>query len=155
MTTINDLVERNQWQDVSPALLRLYPDQRSILDRYQLIWHELQELTPSPTSMRLVLEECFDDVAREAYVDVQGRNGKRNKDACPEIKGDMEWEAQEAAWGLAFQPWEEWLSMEVDADTLTTYSEVKILAHCLWEMTWNGFTQEAIQNHREELRAQS
>ena len=48
-------------------------------------------------------------------------------------------------------PWEEWLDMAIDPASQQDYSDPKILAHCLWEMTFFGFDQTTIRNQKEEL----
>lgn len=41
--------------------------------------------------------------------------------------------------------------MQVDFDTLDRLSAAEIVAHCLWEMTFFGFTQAEIAAERAEL----
>lgn len=40
--------------------------------------------------------------------------------------------------------WKEWLGMEIDATTLQTFSESEIITRSLREMTFFGYSQEAI-----------
>ena len=47
--------------------------------------------------------------------------------------------------------WAEWLGMEIDPDTLTRYTEPDIIAHCLWEMTFFGYTLEDIRQTWDEI----
>jgi hypothetical protein len=47
--------------------------------------------------------------------------------------------------------WDEWLGMEIEADTLEKYSELKILCHVFWEMTWCGYSMEKIIKFRKRL----
>ena len=48
-------------------------------------------------------------------------------------------------WAIQFERWENWLGMEIEESTRKRLSPVEIVAHCLWEMTFEGFEQEKIQ----------
>jgi hypothetical protein len=41
--------------------------------------------------------------------------------------------------------------MEIEPETLSRYTEVDIIGHCLWEMTFFGYSQEDIKKTVEEL----
>ncbi len=60
-------------------------------------------------------------------------------------------ENEPVSYAIEFTDWAEWLGMEVDPTTLASYEELEILSHCLWEMTFMGYTPEAIQQAREQL----
>jgi hypothetical protein len=53
--------------------------------------------------------------------------------------------------GLMFWPWSEWLGSEIDEETLAMLKPHEIVAHCLMEMTFSGFTEEDIKEHLDEL----
>jgi hypothetical protein len=53
--------------------------------------------------------------------------------------------------GLDFKPWNEWLGMHLEPNSLEQFSHDEIVAHCLWEMTFYGFDQTTIQTVFEEL----
>jgi hypothetical protein len=42
--------------------------------------------------------------------------------------------------------------MEIEVDTLDEYLESELIAHCLYEMTFLGFTEADITAQREELQ---
>lgn len=41
--------------------------------------------------------------------------------------------------------WENWLGMGLAPETLENFSELEIIAHCLYEMTFCGYEQDEIQ----------
>lgn len=47
--------------------------------------------------------------------------------------------------------WDEWLGMEIEAEILERYSELDILCHCFWEMTWCGYSMEKVKKFRKRL----
>lgn len=53
--------------------------------------------------------------------------------------------------GLDLSRWEEWLAVRVPQSLLDKMMATEIVAHCLWEMTFYGFTQEQIAAFRVEL----
>jgi hypothetical protein len=60
-------------------------------------------------------------------------------------------EGDDERWGLSFSPWKEWLGMVVRKETLDTYSASRIVANCLYEMTFHGFTEETIKQEIQKL----
>lgn len=47
-------------------------------------------------------------------------------------------------WGLSFTPWKEWLGMNIHPDTLRQLTKSEIIAECLYEMTFYGFTEDRV-----------
>ena len=46
-------------------------------------------------------------------------------------------------YALDYDPWENWLGMEIDADTRKRFTDAEIIAACLWEMTFFAFDPTA------------
>jgi hypothetical protein len=42
--------------------------------------------------------------------------------------------------------------MPITEESLKNFSELDILAHCLWEMTWHGYTNRSIQARMKDLK---
>ncbi len=49
------------------------------------------------------------------------------------------------------EPWVKWLAIRVPDSLLEKMTPAEIVAHCVWEMTFYGFTQEKIAELRTEL----
>ena len=60
-------------------------------------------------------------------------------------------EGDPARCGLDLPRWEEWLAIRVPQSLLEKITAAEIVAHCVWEMTFYGFTQENIAAFRTEL----
>lgn len=140
------------WDSIRSAILRLYPDDRKNMAGFESVFERLQTLTPAITKMRIVLEEVFDDVENERYTHVCGKDGTLKKEENPEIFKDDQIGNQEVSYGIEFVEWEEWLGMDIDPESLSKYSETDIIAHCLWEMSFYGYTQEAIRKQAKQLK---
>ena len=52
---------------------------------------------------------------------------------------------------IYFDPWAEWLGMSINAETLKTFSELEIVSHCLFEMTFEGFDEVTIKESADNL----
>jgi len=146
-----ELLEKYDWDAIAATFLKIYPDQEKSLKGYQHVCEELRAITPVETSMCIVLEEVFDEYEQKYYTDVSGKNGTLKKEAAPEFFKDDELGNQEESYGLDFTDWAEWLAMEIDPDTLATYSEIDIIGHCLWEMTFYGYSRETIKQTIDEI----
>lgn len=129
-----DLLKKYNWEDIKPILLALYPDQKKNIDGYVVTLKELLVLKPVKTKMRIIIEDGFDE-DKERYYNVSAKDGT----------------IEETAWAIDFMDWAECLGMEIDSETLSVYSPLDIVAHCLWEMTWHGFTQKEIKKKGNEL----
>lgn len=55
------------------------------------------------------------------------------------------------SYALDFTPWEEWLGMDIDKESLQAFPETEIISHCLYEMTFYGFTQKKIQKEWKKI----
>lgn len=139
MGTLRDLVLRADAAEVTEAIGRLY-------DRRETAWlphavsdvlTELRRLTPDHSGaeyelhIELLPPTAIDDVP---YWDV-----------CCCKEGDPE------QYGFDLSPWAEWLAIRVPQSLLDKMTAAEIVAHCVWEMTFYGFTQEKIGAFRAEL----
>ncbi|MBM3241227.1 hypothetical protein FJZ31_33505 [Candidatus Poribacteria bacterium] len=155
-----ELLYKYNWDDIHSTLLQLYPDQGRNIEGYRQVFETLQTIAPvrevsatSPT-MRVCIESVFDEDEGEYYASVSGKDGtlmKEQKDIPPEFLKDDDIGNQEVSYGIEFTDWAEWLGMEIDPETLSNYSEVDILGHCLWEMTFYGYTREDVKRAMDEI----
>jgi len=54
------------------------------------------------------------------------------------------------SWAIEFNPWEEWLGMEIIAPE-TPMSNEELAAHIVWEMTFCGFTNDDVKAKNKEI----
>jgi hypothetical protein len=139
MTTLRALLLGVEETGVTEAIGRLYDrrETRWLPDAVADVLAELRRLTPDPSGTEYQLEiELLPpgDTEDEPYWDVCCR-----KEYDPE------------RYGLDLSPWEEWLAIRVPESLLKKMTGTEIVAHCVWEMTFYGFTQEKIANFRAEL----
>lgn len=130
---LNDLIKKHPWEEVETALVRLYPDHESELPGYHRVYEKLKTLVPVPSDLRLSIQLVYSEHTREFEIEL--------KCIGPAQKAG----GSGSLFALELTPWANWLGMEIHAKTLQDFSEDDILAFCLYQMTFFGFTQEDIQ----------
>jgi len=48
-------------------------------------------------------------------------------------------------YSIEFKPWAEWLGMHFTLNTLESFNEERVVAACLWEMTYHGYDDNDVQ----------
>jgi hypothetical protein len=155
--TFAELIAETSWAEVKATLLWLYPDQGPCVMDYRNVFRELRRISPEPDSMRIAIEcRTIPGFEEEPAPELIGRNGTLNRelndfkflgtDASPEYG------AEEAVWSLALRPRGCWLGMTIEPATLAEYSPAQVVAYCLKEMTFHGFSEAENREVREELR---
>lgn len=135
--TLKELVEYTPWPTILVSFRAIYPEAANNLDGYGLVFEKLKELEPEKPDYWILLESVRTE--DEAFVDVSGlrKNPKIEEDKYPQ--------------GLELSPWREWLGMEIHPETLKCFSTTEILVHCLYEMTYAGFTESTIQKRSHSM----
>lgn len=131
--TFQDVLFEVEWEDVWEQIVKHYPKQKN-KDGYYNVLQTLFNLTPAenPDGCTIIIDLQQDDVEGGEYYMVAGlENGNR--------------------YAIEYCPWEEWLGYYIDKRLLTEMTLPEIVAHCLYEMTWGGFTQEDIKKHVDEI----
>jgi hypothetical protein len=124
---LKDLIKRHNFVPVWKKLVDYYPDQRDAQAGYLVVWHKLQELEPKESKFTIHVETVYAQFeGDEDYVTVHAKK-----------PGD------DSYWAIEFTEWAEWLGMEV----VSEFNNMETIAHCLWEMTFAGWTQEEVKEH--------
>lgn len=138
MTTLRDLVVRVETSDVANAIARTYQaDNEWLEEAVADVMVELRRLTPDQSGDEYELQiEPTGPVEPGEPLSWEVCCGKRD---------DSE------RYGFDLSPWEEWLALRIPQSLQDTMPAAEIVAHCIWEMTFYGFTQERIAETRAEL----
>jgi hypothetical protein len=54
-------------------------------------------------------------------------------------------------YGIEFCKWSDWVSMFITQETLDAFSKEDIVAACLYEMTFFGFTEKNVMDEKDKL----
>lgn len=139
-----DLIKSHHWLSVEMTLLNLYSDQADSTEGYKKVFGDLQTMEPVNDEMLIVLTECKYDNDEEnnpqsTYVDVSGRKLKSDPSSLTD------------SYAIEFVKWKNWLGMEIAPETADNFTELEIIAHCLYEMTFCGYEQEEIQQQFDSI----
>ena len=153
MKTLKDLLEKATDKDILNALIKNYPDQEKFKDAYEEFLKVLRDKEPveNPDGMiiKVVKYELrpWDDPE-----DISDNNYEVYGTKKTPSKEDLEDQFFNNRWGLDFSKKAEWLSYFVDDEDLKILTVEDYLSHCLWEMTFCGFSDDDIQAEMDELK---
>jgi hypothetical protein len=131
--TFKKLIQSNSWLSIETILLELYPDEEKNISGYQDVFEKLLYMNAEDSAIEIVVAQQKDDFDGEEYVDVSG-NYKHPKN-----------EEEKFSQAIEFTAWSKWLGMDISEESLLHFSELEIISHCLYEMTFVGFEEEEIQ----------
>ena len=141
---LNEIIKSYNWLSIELTLIRLYPDQETMVDDYRNVFEKLMYLVPEEYDMSIVLTEydCDPDNESEVktYVDVSGRNKEKDPNSITD------------SYAIEFVAWEKWLGMDLAPETTKTFSDLEIIAHCLYEMTFIGYNEEEINEQFDAIK---
>lgn len=136
-----ELFALNHWLSIEYTLLSIYPDQKDSIDAYRDVYEKLLEMIPVENAMQIVLTHYLsDDVDGGSYVDVSGYKETNDPDSLTD------------SYAIEFTPWAQWLGMEISEATSRDFSELKIISHCLYEMTFCGYDEDEIQDKFSDIK---
>jgi hypothetical protein len=136
-----EIIKRNSWLSIEHTFLQLYPKEEKSISGYESVFNELKMLSPTDTDISIVVSNEKDDFDNEEYVHVCGHNNSPQDD--PDNPGN--------SLGLEFTSWDQWLGMDLDEMSVMDFTELELISHCLYEMTFFGFDQEKIQKVMDEM----
>lgn len=133
------LLDKFTDQQILARLFELYPNQKESGKGYRQTLKELRLLKPKKDPMLIRVYKYHDNFAEEDedkdYVSVDGYK-----------KGSTKY-----GYALDFTPFEIWLGMDVLKKSLDEFPELDIVTHCLWEMTFHGYSNKQIKKQSDKL----
>ncbi|PXY01637.1 hypothetical protein DF185_09210 [Marinifilum breve] len=135
---LKDLIVKYKWGEVRTALCNLYTDSNRNIEGYKLVFEKLKIIEHQESEYEIVVQNMDDN--GQKYVHVNARSlSEKESDSSP------------MTYSLMLTPWNEWAGMAVNSESLENFSEVDVIAHCIWEMTFSGFDEEEIRKMDEGL----
>ena len=123
---LKTLIDKYSWKDIEPRFLEIYPEDTEKFQKYIDVFNQLQglEVKGEDAKMKILIEQINDEDG-ESYTDLSGVISNND------IK-----------YGLTQTNWEIWLRMEITFESLSHFGDLDCIVHCLWEMTYDSFTNE-------------
>ncbi len=132
---LKELLKKTEWSEVALELVQAYPSQRKSLEGYETVYNSLLTLEAEESDITIRIEKIEDSFEKGLfYNNVSGKK-----------------EGDENDFGLSLTPWASWLGMKIDARTLLAYAPEEIIALCLFEMTFFGFSESRIREEEKKL----
>lgn len=158
---IHKIVSEYGREKIVDRICEIYPEEKKNYDGHGRVLRKLEMMEPTNISeecykgMEIVITHVVEDwkdpgLTNEEYDSVCGRNGKTLAESNLNLECFKNCHDEES-WALDFTPWSEWLGMPIREQTFKDYSELDVMAHCLWEISWMGFDEEIIQEKKEDL----
>lgn len=119
--TFRELLEIVEWENVKESIMNLYPSYQHSIAGFESAFNELKKIDPpnGNTSLEIVIEK--DDDGSRVF-------GHENDEE----------------WAVEYTSWDKWLNFRVRESDLQMMSKADYVAHCLWELTWNGYTNQKV-----------
>ena len=119
-------------------IVELYPDQEKNKEGYEEVLKTLCAIEPSPCettpNMQIKIKEAEDEFADGGkYITVDGWDPDKKE-----------------TYGIDFTPWDGWLAMPIAVDSLDL-PDLDIVCHCLFELTFYGWTPDSIKSVKDEM----
>ena len=134
-TTLYDLIRMVRFEDVYERLIYYFPSQENSREGYESAFAELltkKQLKHNLNDLFISVE--IDNEDGHDYLYIHGINKKTN-----------------ITYGIEFCPWSEWVTLFIDQNTIDSLSKEDIVAGCLYEMTFFGFSEKKVIETRDEM----
>jgi len=132
------LLETYDMYNIANHMQETYPEQEEgCFMEYIFVLEQLKDTEHIPNDMVIHIEcvdKDFDGTpCEEPYWNIYGREPDNDD-----------------TWALDFMPWGKWLKAEMDPEC-SELDDLDLICHCLWEMTFHGWTEATIKEVIEEL----
>lgn len=126
--TFKELITNVEFKHVWKTLKYLYPDAIKSRKGYENTWNELQSIKriPKTSDMTISISHIIESDGT-SYYSVDGLKENDNQ-----------------GYALDFSSFREWLSFEINEEVYKHFYTLDIIAHCLWEMTFHGYSNKTI-----------
>ncbi len=137
---LKEIIKVTNWENVSEVFLQNYPDQKKSIDGYEMVYKKLKTKSPAISKMELFCHKG-DVILKgdEPFHEVFGVDGTKRED------GELE------KFSLGLTSWSKWLGCSLSESTLSNYTKEEIISHCLFDMTFHGFSEPEMKKERKKL----
>lgn len=137
--TFRDLILQTRFKEVLKKIIRMYPRDKSLNKAYEKTFNELIQIDSSNIDNVCILveetENIYDPLVKDWEVFGQ--------DVMSKEKFEID-----------YLEWKDWLSCLVDTDQVMIIGQECYVAHCIYCMTKNGFSQEDINKSFNNLKVE-
>lgn len=135
---LSELLKLVDFDSVFDKLCFWFSDQKDNKEGYRDVFNRLLLMTPIKhdlTDLFIHISKIKEKDGTE-WISVDGRDIVKRRGIN---------------YGIEFAPWNEWISMFITQETLDNFSKEEIVAGCLFEMTFYGFTENKVEDIHSKL----
>lgn len=140
--TLEQLIKSYSWLSIKLTLEKLFPEQKNYIVDYEKMFESLKLLPSTESNITIDVHWVHDDYDNTDYVDVSGYY------TDPGLRTDE----YSNSLAIEFVPWNKWMGMSLDKNSLQNFNELEIIAYCINEMSFVGFEQEKIQFEMDRIQ---
>lgn len=134
------IITTSNWEAVRKVFLHNYPSQKKAIIGYKNVYKKLRSKSPTISTMELFCDKGESILkGDEPFHDVYGIDGTKRDD------GELE------KFSLSLTSWSKWLGSSLSESILNNYTKKEIISHCLFDMTFHGFSESEIKKVKKEL----
>lgn len=137
---LKDIIKTSNWEEVRKVFLRNYPNQKKSIIGYEIVYKKLRTKSATIFPMELFFDKAEAVLKKDdQFYDIYGVDGTKRKD------GELE------KFSLSLTPWSQWFGSSLSESILSNYTKEEIISHCLFDMTFHGFSEAEIKKVNKEL----
>ncbi|MFQ5686126.1 MAG: DUF6557 family protein [Candidatus Scalindua sp.] len=137
---LKEIIATSNWEAVRQVFLLNYPSQKKSIPGYEFVYKKLRAKSPTISSMALYCNKSEPILkGDDQFHDIYGIDGTKRED------GELE------NFSLSLTPWSQWLGSSLSENILNNYTKEEIISHCLFDMTFHGFSEADIKKAKKEL----
>jgi len=131
MKTLRQLIKKTKWKEVKKFLIFRYPDQKKNLDGYKRAFDEIKEIPIAKVDKNeyIIIERNIEDGIEWYSVSI-----RKKKD--------------DTYYAVGFRSWKYISNLPIKRHNLFN---TEIVAHCLWEMTYSGYSEKEVKKAGDKL----
>lgn len=157
--TLANIIKTNSdnIENIFSEFVKLYPDQIRNIEGYKKLYNDLINMINTKKVFRNK-ENMYISID---YVDEQHVGEKLDPSECyfhvcgvknplhHTINKEMKFRGKiNYTYCLMFSSHSNWLGFYIDENIRKNYSDIQIICHCLYEMTWQGFSDKEIKKQK-------
>ena len=129
---IKDIIKKLDFEDFWKAFQKMYPNEMKNMEGYETVFNNLKNrkrLAKTKYTLWMEQEKFEGKVYHTPYF----------KDRTKQKNGKME------HWATDFTLWSEYLAVPISRDVLRKYSEMNLLCHVIYDLTFHGFSERKVE----------
>lgn len=147
MTTFKDLLHKVDFNEIWNQYIYYYPDYIDQKNYLRSVFNDLLVKDASNNEENMII--YIDKQESEQFPEHSINDGEEIEEFRVHGKNNStEWSGY---WDLSASKWTEWLGYFIDNNVLKRFRYEQIVALCLYEMTWFGYSEVDIANKLNNL----